>query len=50
MPYLWNRTTPPTAGTREAIIANNYNQNFGKLWRDRNGPGRIIQLALKFYF
>ena len=50
MPYLWNRTTPPTAGTREAIIANNYNQNFGKLWRDRNGPGRIVQLALKFYF
>jgi len=50
MPYFWDRTTAPAAGTREAILANNYNQNFGKLWRDRNGPGRIMQFALKFYF
>jgi hypothetical protein len=51
MPYLYNvgGTTFPI-GSREQILAANYNQNFGKLWRDRNGAGRIVQLALRFYF
>ncbi len=51
MPYLFNlggATFP--VGTRENILATSYNQNFGKLWRDRNGPGRIVQLAFRFYF
>ncbi len=37
-------------GTRENILAANYNQNFGKLWKDLNGPGRSGQLALKLYW
>ena len=51
IPYLWgltNRDFP--VGTRENILANNYNQNFGKLWRENNGPGRVVQLALKIYW
>jgi hypothetical protein len=51
MPYLLNRGSADFAiGTRENILAQFYNQNFGKFWRDRNGPGRIIQLALRFVF
>ncbi len=51
MPYLVDLGPAnfPT-GTRESIIAQFYSQNFGKLWRDRNGPGRVVQLALKVYF
>ena len=37
-------------GTRENILAANYNQNFGKLWRDLNGAGRTGQLALKIFW
>jgi len=51
MPYLYSvgsGTFP--LGSREQLLAASYNQNFGKLWRDRNGPGRVIQLALRFYF
>ncbi len=51
IPYLVNlngRNFP--TGTRENLLAANYNQNFGKLWKDNNGPGRIIQLALKIYW
>ncbi|MBI3681669.1 MAG: TonB-dependent receptor [Acidobacteria bacterium] len=51
VPYLWNLGAGSfPLGSREAILAQNYNQNFGKLWRDRNGPGRIVQFALKLYF
>jgi len=51
MPYLLNRGAAEfPVGTREAVLAQYYNQNFGKLWRDRNGPGRIVQLALRIYF
>src|SRR5262249_22390750 len=51
IPYLWNLGSANfPSGTRNAILAQYYNQNFGKLWRDRNGPGRIIQFALRFYF
>ena len=51
LPYLVNIPANTfKTGSREQLIASNYNQNFGKLWRDRNGPGRIIQLALRFYF
>ncbi len=51
MPYLvgLGRADFPI-NTRENLLAANYNQNFGKLWRDRNGKGRVIQLALKFIF
>ena len=51
MPYLvglGGRDFP--VGTRENLLAASYNQNFGKLWRDRNGPGRVVQLGLKIYF
>lgn len=50
MPYLFNATGVFPIGTREQILATAYNQNFGKLWRDRNGPGRTVQLALRFNF
>ena len=51
IPYLVNlngRSFP--TGTRENLLAASYNQNFGKLWKDNNGPGRILQLALKIYW
>jgi hypothetical protein len=51
IPYLWNQGSANfPIGTKENILAQFYNQNFGKLWRDRNGPGRTVQFALKFYF
>src|SRR5262249_16768565 len=51
IPYLWGvgSSSFPT-GSRHAILAQYYNQKFGKMWRDRNGPGRIIQFALRLYF
>ncbi|MBI4904322.1 MAG: carboxypeptidase regulatory-like domain-containing protein [Acidobacteria bacterium] len=51
IPYLWGVGSANfKAGTREAILAQYYNQNFGKLWRDRNSAGRIFQFALRLYF
>jgi hypothetical protein len=50
MPYLVNLTDTSGLSPRDRVIAQHYNQNFGKLWRDRNGPGRIIQIGLRFYF
>jgi hypothetical protein len=51
IPYLWGLGAASfPLGTRNQVLAQYYNQNFGKLWRDRNGPGRIVQWALKFYF
>ncbi len=51
IPYLWNaRAVDFPIGSRERILAQNYNQNFGKLWWARNGPGRVVQLGLRFYF
>ena len=33
-------------------VANNRNfgRSFGKLWRDRNGAGRISQFSMRVYF
>lgn len=51
IPYLVDRGARDfPVGTRENILAASYRQNFGKLWRTRNGPGRVIQLALRIYF
>jgi hypothetical protein len=37
-------------GSRESALANAYNQSFGKLGRNDNGPGRIVQIGLKVDF
>jgi hypothetical protein len=37
-------------GTRENIIATNYNYNFGVFNKDNNNAGRIIQLAIKIFW
>lgn len=37
-------------GSRENLLAANYQQGFGKFDRNNNGPGRIIQIALKIYW
>ncbi|MBY0503008.1 MAG: hypothetical protein K2X03_03795 [Bryobacteraceae bacterium] len=51
LPYLQGaRAADYPLGSRENLIAAGYNQNFAKLIRDNNGPGRIVQLALKFYW
>ncbi|MBI3209929.1 MAG: hypothetical protein HYZ37_13665 [Candidatus Solibacter usitatus] len=51
VPYLWGLGSASfPLGTRNQILAQYYNQNFGKMWRDRNGPGRTMQFALRFYF
>ncbi|MBL8174556.1 MAG: carboxypeptidase regulatory-like domain-containing protein [Bryobacterales bacterium] len=51
IPYLWNLGSGSfPVGTRNQVLAQYYNQNFGKLWRDRNGPGRTTTFALKFFF
>ncbi|MGH9719865.1 MAG: carboxypeptidase regulatory-like domain-containing protein [Bryobacteraceae bacterium] len=48
IPYLVNLGGASfPVGTRENLLAASYNQNFGKLWRDRNGPARVIQFGLR---
>lgn len=38
------------AGSRDAILAQNYNTNFGGLYYGNNSPGRLIQIAAKLYW
>lgn len=38
------------AGSRQAVLAQYYNPGFGGFRTSSNGPGRIIQIALKLYF
>ena len=51
IPYFNGRTAADfPSGSREAVLAQYYNTEFGSFRRISNGSGRIVQLALKFYF
>jgi Carboxypeptidase regulatory-like domain len=50
IPYLVGSVPQYPVGSRENIIANNYNYNFGVFNKDNNNPGRIIQLAVKIFW
>jgi len=51
IPYLRGKTAADfPVGSREAQLANGYNQAFGLLDRNNNGQGRIIQLAIRLYW
>ena len=51
IPYLPGKTGGAyPAGTREAALANAYNQSFGMFLASNNATGRIVQLALKLYW
>jgi hypothetical protein len=50
IPYLVGSVPKYPIGTRENIIATNYNYNFGVFNKDNNNAGRIIQLAIKIFW
>ena len=50
IPYYPGRTTPFPSGSREAVLAQAYNPNFGLLQAANNAPGRIIQFAIRLYW
>lgn len=53
VPYLYgagSRSYSFPTGSRDAIVANAMTTTFGVFARNDNSSGRIVQLALKFYF
>lgn len=51
IPYFIGKTASDfQPGSREALLAQFYNTEFGGFRRNNNSSGRIVQLALKFYF
>ena len=51
IPYLSGSSVPPfPLGSREHLVAANYNPTFGVLNLNNNHAGRIIKLAIKVYW